>query len=61
LAASQKKGKTELCIKNEGALGDYLLDRVCRQTARGLRWDERAGRMERRESANQRGDCSVKR
>ena len=32
-----KKGKTELYLKNEGALEDYLLDSVCRETqlARG--------------------------
>src|SRR6185503_15238885 len=27
-----KKGKTELYLKNEGALEDYLLDSVCRET-----------------------------
>src|SRR5204863_8513019 len=27
-----KKGKTELYLKNEGALEDYLLDSVCHET-----------------------------
>jgi hypothetical protein len=27
-----RKGKTELYLKNEGALEDYLLDSVCRET-----------------------------
>ena len=30
-----KKGKTELYLKNEGALEDYLLDSICRETVLG--------------------------
>ena len=67
-----KKGKTELYLKNESALEDYLLDSVCKETvlardgAPPLTGDELAGLVKRinqmrrlRQQMDKRGDARI--